>query len=280
MLIELAVGDAYGAGFEYADKEFVAQHNDLSRHVKHPSHAITPGYYTDDTQMTLAIAELLLSGNDWTPLNLSKKFVEAFKRDPREGYARRFYQFLRQIPDGEAFLAQIKPESDKSGAAMRAAPLGVLPDTREVIEKCKVQAAVTHNTPDGINAAVAAALMPHYFIYAHGKKAGLRPYINTHADGDWSQVWQGKVKSKGWMSVLAAITAVERNNSMSALLKDCIAFTGDVDTVATIALAAAAHSSEYTQDLPQHLIASLENGKYGRQYIEALNGQLMRLVQK
>jgi ADP-ribosylglycohydrolase len=44
---------------------------------------------------------------------------------------------------------------------------------------------------------------------------------------------------------------------LSELLKDCIAFTGDVDTVATIALAAASCSEEITQDLPAHLIENL-----------------------
>ncbi|MEM6530129.1 MAG: ADP-ribosylglycohydrolase family protein, partial [Chloroflexota bacterium] len=82
------------------------------------------------------------------------------------------------------------------------------------------------------------------------------------------------------MSVLAAITAVERNTSMSALLKDCIAFTGDVDTVATIALAAAAHSNEYIQDLPQHLIVTLENKAYGYDYLRDLDTKLMASVQK
>lgn len=38
MLLELAIGDAYGAGFEYAD-EMIAL-NDLSRYVKHPRHRL------------------------------------------------------------------------------------------------------------------------------------------------------------------------------------------------------------------------------------------------
>ena len=48
MLLELAVGDAYGAGFEYVNRQLIRQFNDLSRYVKHPRHSITPGYYTDD----------------------------------------------------------------------------------------------------------------------------------------------------------------------------------------------------------------------------------------
>lgn len=275
MLLELAIGDAYGAGFEYADSELVQRDNDLSRYVQHPRHQIKPGCYTDDTQMSLAIAETLVAGESWTPEVLAHRFVTTFKRDPREGYAGRFYQFLLQIQDGQQFLENITWTSDKSGAAMRAAPIGVLPTIEQVIEATTIQAAITHNTPDGINAAIAAALMSHYFIYRLGAKQQLGEFLETHVSGEWSKPWQGEVRSKGWMSVKAAITAVIRNDSLSELLKDCIAFTGDVDTVGAIALAAAACSNEITQDLPDHLIDGLENGTYGRDYIIQLDKQLM-----
>lgn len=278
MLLELAIGDAYGAGFEYADQELVERYNDLSRYIKHPRHHILPGCYTDDTQMSLAIAETLVAQEPWTPEVLAHHFVTAFKRDQREGYAGRFYQFLLQVQDGREFLANINWTSDKSGAAMRTAPIGILPTVEQVIEATTIQAAITHNTPDGINAARAAALMCHYFIYQLGLKKDLGQFLEAHVPGEWSQPWQGKVKSKGWMSVRAAITAVMRNDSLSELLKDCIAFTGDVDTVAAIALAAGACSQEITQDLPEHLIACLENGSYGKDYIINLDRQLMALV--
>ena len=279
MLLELAVGDAYGAGFEYAN-EMVAKYNDLSRYVQHPRHkGIYPGRYTDDTQMTIAIAELIVSGADWTPLNLASKFVECFKRDERTGYAGGFYDFLKSVNDGQEFLDKIRPDSDKSGAAMRAAPVGVFSTIEEVLEKTEVQAKVTHNTPDGIQAAQAAALMAHYFLYDVGAKSELGKWLEKCVAGHrWNEPYTGKVKSKGWMSVRAAITAVMRNNSMSALLKDCIAFQGDVDTVATIALAAVAHSKEYTQDIPQHLVDTLENRTYGRDYLAKLDEQLLALV--
>lgn len=275
MLLELAIGDAYGAGFEYADSELVQRYNDLSRYIQHPRHQIKPGCYTDDTQMSLAIAETLVAGEPWTPEVLAHRFVTTFKRDPREGYAGKFYRFLLQVQDGQQFLENIIWTSDKSGAAMRAAPIGVLPTIEQVIEATSIQAAITHNTPDGINAAIAAALMSHYFIYQLGEKKELGQFLETHVSGEWSKPWQGEVRSKGWMSVRAATTAVIRNDSLSELLKDCIAFTGDVDTVGAIALAAAACSQEITQDLPDHLIDGLENGTYGRDYIIQLDKQLM-----
>jgi ADP-ribosyl-[dinitrogen reductase] hydrolase len=267
MLLELAIGDAYGAGFEYAPAEVVRQHNSGVAYLRHPKHSIPAGAYTDDTQMSLALAELLLSGQRWTPLNLAGRFVEVFRRDPREGYAGRFFAFLQTVRTGEEFLSGVVPTSDKSGAAMRAPVLGVLPTIGAVIDRCRVQAAVTHNTPDGIHAACAAALMTHYLLHDLGPLERLPSFLEGMVPGPWGAPWQGPVGGKGWMSVRAALTALVRNRRHSELLRDCVAFTGDVDTVAAIALAAASCAREYERDLPETLVQGLENGSYGRDYL-------------
>src|ERR1700676_3298355 len=114
MLLELAIGDAYGACFEYAEDSFVRENNDLSAYVQHPRPRIKPGCYTDDTQMSAAIAEIIVSDAPWTPETLAQQFVTAFKRDPRGGYASGFYALLNEVSDGTEFLARIRPESDKS----------------------------------------------------------------------------------------------------------------------------------------------------------------------
>lgn len=277
-MLESAIGDAYGAGFEYADMEMIRRSNDLSAYVKHPRHNIRPGSYTDDTQMSLAIAETIVSAKPWRPRILAHSFVVAFQRDPREGYAQGFYHFLQTLRDGEQFLREIRPDSDKSGAAMRAAPIGVYPTVTQVVERCSVQAALTHNTSAGINAAVAAALMTHYFLYHLGAKKDLGSFLEKQVDGRWAMPWSGKVTAQGWASVRAAVTAVSASNSMSNLLKTCVQFSGDVDTVAAIALAAGSCSAEIAQDLPAHLFEQLENGKYGRDYIQRLDTQLLALV--
>ncbi|NES97223.1 MAG: ADP-ribosylglycohydrolase family protein [Desertifilum sp. SIO1I2] len=280
MLLELAIGDAYGAGFEFAEAEFVRQYNDLTAYRQHPRHHLKPGSYTDDTQMSMAIAETLINQEPWTPQVLAERFVRTFKRDPREGYATRFYAFLQQVEDGETFLAQIGNTSEKSGAAMRVSPVGILPTLEQVLHYAKLQAAITHNTELGMNAACAAALMSHYFIYQLGEKRDLGQFLESHVSGNWNTPWQGEVGTLGWMCVQAAVTAVMRNDSMCAILQDCVAFTGDVDTVGAIALAAASCSVEVTQDLPHHLIEGLENGSYGRDYLIQLDRQLISLVLK
>lgn len=283
MLLELAIGDAYGAGFEYASE--MDQFNDLSRYIQHPRHkTVYPGQYTDDTQMSIAIAELIVSGDEWTPLNIADRFVDCFKRDWRDGYARGFQKFLESIHTGQEFLDKIKPHSDKSGAAMRACPIGVYKDVHEVLEKAEIQAKLTHDTPDGIAAAKAAALMTHLCIYdrqCYSYVVFMGNALNAHVGTrDWCERYEGKVKSKGWMSAHAALTAVRDNLKLSDLLRSCIDFTGDTDTVATIALGAASCSSEYTNDLPQVLIDRLENGEYGRDYLIDLDAKLENEVER
>ncbi|HRF41815.1 MAG TPA: ADP-ribosylglycohydrolase family protein [Saprospiraceae bacterium] len=88
MIIEGAIGDAYGAGFEFADMEFIKNKNQLTHYQQHPLFESIYKKYTDDTQMALAIAELLIEKTAWTPVAIADKFVEVFKRDPRQGYAK------------------------------------------------------------------------------------------------------------------------------------------------------------------------------------------------
>lgn len=277
MLVELAIGDAYGASFEFARRKFVREKNDVSGYVDRGDPQRV-GRYTDDTQMSLAIAEVLVSGEEFTPEILADWFIVCYKRDPRPGYARGFRAFLESIEDGQEFLAKIQPHSSRSGAAMRAMPLGVLQDLDEIREKAQVQAALTHNTLTGRRSAMASALMTHYFLYDVGPKKDLGAWVEANVPGVWAKPHSGKVGLHGAQCVRAAITALQMSDSMTSLLANCIAFTGDVDTVASIALAAAAGSKEIAQDLPASLVRDLEDGSYGRSYIEQIDNELLSLT--
>jgi ADP-ribosylglycohydrolase len=280
VLVEIAIGDAYGAGFQYVKPSIIKSSNTLEGYLAHPRHGIGPGRYTDDTQMSLAITEALLSEQTFSRELVAECFVRAFKRDPRGGYAKGFFQFLTEVTDGADFLARIRPDSDKSGAAMRAGPLGVIADLPELIEKTTLQARLTHDTKDGVNAAVAAALAVHFCVYELGALEELGTFVAGYVEGQWNVPWVGKVGPKGWMSTRAAITALTRATCMSDLLRDCIAFTGDVDTVAAIAMAAGSCCSALEQDLPAPLYDLLENGPWGRDELTRLDRLLMARVNR
>ncbi|MBS2039930.1 ADP-ribosylglycohydrolase family protein [bacterium] len=275
MLIFLAIGDAYGAGFEYAPMELIRSHNHLRGYIQHPRHrGIKPGMYTDDTQMSLAVAEALLHHQRPSPLEWAEHFVQAFKRDPREGYAQRFYDFLLTVQDGADFLERIKPHSDKSGAAMRSLPLGFLHTPEIVLEVTSEQARLTHDTPDGIRSAQAIALASHHFLHG-GSLLGLRTSLQHHLGPGWFD-WSGKVGATGMDSARAALTALCRHHSMAGLLQACVAYSGDVDTVAGLALGLAACSPEYERDLPSVLLRDLEDGAFGKGYLQDLDRALRK----
>jgi len=282
MLVETAIGDAYGMGFEYADGNLPL--NTLEAYVKHPTHGLRPGQYTDDTQMTIAVAEALIEHLPFSREVLMRKFYDVFARDRRDGYSRAFQKLLETAKNGDELLALVRPDSDKSGGAMRAGPVGILPDPKQVVETAELQASVTHDTEDGRAAAAAAALMTHYFIYDEGPKVDLGNYLNLYAPvcsvRSWDEPWTGKVLGKGWMPVRAAITSIKAHDSLSSILRACIAFSGDVDTVGAIAMSAASCSKEIQKDLPEKLFWTLEGGKYGREFLAELDSKLFALKSK
>jgi ADP-ribosylglycohydrolase len=275
MLLEMAIGDSYGSVFEFADRKFIRENNDVKGYVLKEGR--TPGKYTDDTQMAIAIAEAVLADDVFDKLALAGWFVTCYKRDPREGYARGFKAFLDDVSTGQEFLDRISPKSDKSGSAMRAAPLGVLATPTLVRRAAAVQSSITHDTPFGIRSAMVAALMSYYFIHNKGPARDLGKWLETEVPGGWNNPWNGKVGTKAIQCVRAAITAVVRNTKLTGILHDAIAFSGDVDTVAAIALAAAASSKDIQQDLPTVFFDNLENGPYGREYIKKLDKSLAAL---
>jgi len=280
MLIETAIGDAMGLGFEYVPQEITELYNDLSAYRAHPKHPLLPGQYSDDTQMSIGTAEAVLAiRGGATPSRelFTHHYLQAFWRDVRPGYAQRFYDFLLTVGSVEDFLARIKPTSEKSGAAMRAGPLGVFEDPHQVKYLAELQASLTHDTPLGRAAAVAAALMTNYFLYDRGPRSKLGTYLDHKVPIEswrWQDERAEKVGAAGWQSVAAAVSAIQRFDSLSDCLRWVVGLRGDVDTAAAICMAAASCSREIHQDLPAHLYTGLENGNFGRDYLLELDHKL------
>lgn len=280
MILEGAIGDAYGAGFEFADYEKIKTKNVVERYEIHPLFKEIKGRYTDDTQMSIAIAELLLEGKEWNALNIATKFVDAFKRDPRRGYAKRFYQFLTDIKDGQELLDKIHPKSERNGAAMRAYPIGVLKEESDILTKTRIQAGVTHQTEKAIYAAQAIALTSHYFLYAKGSKSNLLEYLEDIQKIKWNGKWNERVGVNAIETVEATLSVLINGSSLKFILKKSVNFGGDVDTVASLAMALGVISEEIENDLPKWLYDQLENGTYGTDYLRELSKNLLKLKEE
>lgn len=125
MLTEIAIADAYGAGFEFCSEDKIISQNNLDLYSKHELYDIL-GKYTDDTQMSIAIVEFILSGQEWNKENIASKFIECFKRDVRLGYSEGFFNLLSKVESSKDLLELIIPTSERNGAAMRSVPIGFL----------------------------------------------------------------------------------------------------------------------------------------------------------
>ncbi len=273
-----AIGDAYGYCFEFAPQKFIRDNNDLCFH-QNPRSTARPGVYSDDTQMHMALAEVIAAEREWTPLEIAQSFVDVFKRDPRKGYAPGFYSVLSEALDGKEFLARIRNDSEKNGAAMRASVIGLFPDVTNVISRSELQAKITHDTRLGVDSAVAASLLCHFFAYALGTIEEAPTFLKSHLPQyDWESPWKQEVPALGIPTVRAALTAIARSESLAQLLKECVSFTGDVDSVATIALASASGSYLYKNDIPQHLIDNLEDGNFGMRYLLDLDARVRKIT--
>lgn len=108
---------------------------------------VTPSTFTDDSVLTVAVAEWLLTGRDLTDL------LHAYYRDyPGRGYGGMFHEW--------ASRQQREPyNSFGNGSAMRVSPVGFAFDAiEEVLAWSERSAAVTHNHPEGIRGAQATAV--------------------------------------------------------------------------------------------------------------------------
>lgn len=276
MLIEIAIGDAYGAGFEFVEEDIIKKYNKLESYYDSRIDNIRAGQYTDDTQMSLAIAELLIDEVEWEKENITKYFLNVFDRDKRQGYAKGFYNFLIENNDVESFLNNINPESVRNGAAMRSVPLSYIKNKEELKEKAKIQASITHNTHEGIVSSQSVALIGHYFLYENINKHEIRDKLLMEIKEIYRTDKTDRVACDAIDTVDAVLTVLLKSNTFSEILINSIELGGDTDSVASIALGLASLSNQFTNDLPEFLYTDLENEKYGKDYILELENKLKK----
>ena len=275
-----AIGDSYGFCFEFVSKEFIQANNDLHYH-QHPEFGVTPGVYSDDTQMQLALAEVIASEREWSASNLASSFVEVFKRDPRQGYSRRLFDLLSIVTNGDEFLTGIAAGSEGNGAAMRSPIVGLFSSIDEVIGRSEIQARITHDTKVGVDSATAAALMSHFYAYNLGPKTDLPKFLDKLVPGyGWGRGWTGLVEVHGIQTVRAALEATLTNDTLADVLKGCVNFSGDVDSVAAIALASASGYNAFKKDIPENLWRSCECSAFGLAYLLDLDRRVKDLAFK
>jgi ADP-ribosylglycohydrolase len=154
----LSVGDAFGE--QFFGPPAYAQDLIANRRPPPPEWR-----YTDDTEMTLSVIDVLLQHGSVQQDELALAFARRHEEDPNRGYGAGARQALRAITAGTPW-SQVAAEmfegqgSLGNGAAMRVGPLGAYfaDDLDLVVSEAIKSAVVTHNHPEGQAGAVAVAL--------------------------------------------------------------------------------------------------------------------------
>jgi len=187
-----------------------------------------PRHFTDDTVLTVATADALLSDGD---------YAAAYRRwgrnYPGRGYGGWFLNWL-----GYPSLGPYN--SFGNGSAMRVSPIGWVFDTlEEVLAEAERSASVTHDHPEGIKGAQATAAAIH-LARIGATKEEIRHEISTRFAYDLDRTIEGirpdysfDVTCQG--SVPEALIAFLDADDFEHTLRLAISLGADSDTQAAIA---------------------------------------------
>ncbi len=183
--------------------------------------------FTDDTVLTVAIADAILSGSGYT-----ESIVTFAQRYPHAGYGGTFQQWMWS-PDHKPY------NSWGNGSAMRVSPVGFAFDTvEEVLAEAKRSAEISHNHPEGIKGAQATALAIFLARKFKSKRiirdeiSGRFPYDLERTIDEIRPAYRFDVSCQG--SVPESIIAFLESVSYVDAIKNAISLGGDADTMACI----------------------------------------------
>jgi ADP-ribosylglycohydrolase len=183
--------------------------------------------FTDDTVLSVAIAEAILSGRSYR-----SSLLTFGRRHPQAGFGGSFMRWLQSDAPGPY-------NSWGNGSAMRVAPVGFAFDTEEaVLEQARLTAEVSHNHPEGIKGAQATALS--ILLARQGlEKEQLRAIIGQRFSYDLKRSIKGirpdytfDVSCQG--TVPEAIISFLDADSYEDAVRNAVSLGGDSDTLACI----------------------------------------------
>lgn len=189
--------------------------------------------FTDDTVLTLALADALVSGQE-----VSEGFRSFGLAYPDAGYGGTFRKWLSDAKMGPY-------GSYGNGSAMRVSPVAYVFDTvDEVLAAARESAVVTHNHPEGIKGAQAIALAT--FLARIGKsRDDILHNVIEHTDYDLDftldeirPTYEFDATCQG--SVPQALVAFRESQSFEDAVRSAISIGGDSDTIACMTGAIAA----------------------------------------
>jgi poly(ADP-ribose) glycohydrolase ARH3 len=290
-LLGLALGDALGGRLEAQDAGAIrARFPTVEALVGHPWDEL---WYTDDTQMTIGVAETLAAYGEIVERHLCAAFVANYV--PSRGYGRGARAVLEEMEQGRdhGVVAEryFPGGSYGNGAAMRVAPVGLFfrDDSERLRQQARLSALPTHRHPLGIEGAELLALAVAHVsrnerldrdalfeeLRAASGSAEYRAKIEAasavRSPADLAGLGNGIEALESVPTAIASFALAPE--SFEATVGHVILLGGDTDTMAAMA---GALSGAYLGlvGLPSRFVGLLERSPQGRDYLLKLAGDL------
>lgn len=164
-MLGLAIGDALGYPVEFMNRAEIAKAHGpqgITGFVEDRWHK--KGLYSDDTQMTIAVAKALLAADlddlDSIMLHIKREFIDwANSSENNRAPGQTCMDGCREMQLGQHWFASGDPYSKGCGAAMRAAPIGLVffSDLPRLVTVARAVAICTHAHPTALASSIAAA---------------------------------------------------------------------------------------------------------------------------
>lgn len=183
--------------------------------------------FTDDTVLTLSVAKGIMDGSDYITA-----IREVGRRYPNAGYGGSFIHWL--------FSEYPQPyNSWGNGSAMRVSPVGfAFGSIEQVLDEAKKTAEITHNHPEGIKGAQAAALAV-FLARTTREKKRIKKKIQDRFHYNLEQTldeirpnYVFDISCQG--TVPQAVIAFLESASYEDAVRNAISLGGDSDTLACI----------------------------------------------
>ena len=291
-LLGLAIGDALGATYEGEPASFIYSRYPSPQELFDRDQDVLG--YSDDTQMTIGVAEALIEDGEIRAETLCRKFVWNYV--PARGYGRGARRILDAMEEGRDYVAaaeEVFPGgSYGNGAAMRVAPLGLLfgDDPQKLSEQVVLQSEVTHRHPLGIEGAqiIACAVATALDTEQVNTRAFVDLIRPACTQEPFVQRWERMSElppqriaelGNGIEAIESVMTAVACfltwPDSYVDAVGNAILLGGDTDTIAAMT---GAISGAYLgiEAIPSATLAKLENDGKGRDYLFALADRLFQ----
>ena len=213
-------------------------------------------WYTDDTVMTIAVAEGLLDSMSKTDDEIRSSLVDSMRRwgarYPDAGYGGMFYRWLHsEVPQPYGSFG--------NGSAMRVSSAGWLFDDVETTRKiARLTAEVTHNHPEGVKGAECIASL--IWMARHGcskneiRKCAESSYNYKIRTCDQIRPGYHHVETCQ-ETVPEAIAAFLEGNDFEDVIRTAVSLGGDCDTLTCIA----GGMAEAFYGVPDRLISECES---------------------